>query len=247
MILQKLLRVANPIFDLKNALIDFVLPPHCIICSRYLTPEEKIVCDTCWENLEILPSFFCPDCQNFLDERSFSCGICTHNVTLSAVRSLGTFDDFYQKLIHGFKYQQKISLGQRLGRRLGEMLIKDKTVSRFDCLIPVPLHSARKRERGFNQSEILAEELSKFTELPLLKTLKRIRNTKDQTKLTPEQRIENVTGAFALIDPEKIKGKRVILVDDVITTGATLRECASVLKKAGAKEIIGTTIAVAMI
>ena len=203
MILKKLLRAADPILDFKDALIDFVLPPHCLVCSRYLTPEEKIVCDTCWENLEILLSFFCPDCQSFLEEGSFSCGICTHKEGLSAVRSLGTFDDLYQKLIHGFKYQQKISLGQRFGSRLGEMLTKDKTLPRFDCLIPVPLHSARKRERGFNQSEILAEELSKFTELPLLKALKRIRNTKDQTKLTPEQRIENVRGAFALIDPDK--------------------------------------------
>lgn len=164
------------------------------------------------------------------------------------MRALGTFDDYFQKLIHGFKYQQKSSLGKRLGKALGEKLKEDKIAEKFDCLVPVPLHSARKRDRGFNQSEILALEMSEATNLPVLKKLlKRTKNTKDQTKLTPEERIENVKGAFALKDPEIVAGTRVILVDDVMTTGATLGECASVLLEAGAERVIGATIAVALI
>ena len=168
-------------------------------------------------------------------------------MNLWSVRSLGLFDDHYQKLIHAFKYQAKTSLGKRLGRILAEKLREDGILPGFDCLIPVPLHPARKRERGFNQSELLADELSEVTHLPELKQLlKRIRNTKDQTKLTPEQRIENVKGAFALIDYDRIEGKKVILVDDVMTTGATLKECAKVLTKAGAKRVMGATIAAAI-
>jgi ComF family protein len=243
-----LIRVPGLLLDIKDAFLDFVLPPHCIICSKHLPPEENIVCDVCWDNLTILPSSFCPNCKTFLEEGRLSCRICPEKTAPCAVRSIGVFDAYYQKLIHGFKYQQKLSLGKRLGRSLGERLLKDKIIERFDYLIPVPLHFARKRERGFNQSEILAQELSEVTDLPVLKkVLKRIKNTKDQTKLTPEERIENVKGAFTLIDPEKIEGKRIILIDDVITTGATLSECASVLKEAGAERVMGATIAVALI
>jgi ComF family protein len=245
---QTISKIRNAIDDFKGAIIDFVLPPHCIICSGYLSQQEKVVCNVCWDNLEVLPSPFCPVCKNFLEQGNLFCKICTERKNLCAVRSLGIFDNYYQKMIHGFKYQQKMSLGQRLGKRLGEKLKDDKLTSGFDCIIPVPLHSTRKRERGFNQSEILAQELSDLIHIPVLKKiLKRTRNTKDQTKLTPEERIENVKGAFALKDPEKIEGKRIILVDDVITTGATLGECARVLSKAGADKIMGATIAVALI
>lgn len=239
--------VGAQLLDLKEAILDFVLPPVCIVCKKHLSPAEKIVCDVCWENLAILPSPFCPACKSFLD-KSLSCRGCREKTSLCAARSLGTFDDYFQKLIHGFKYQQKISLGKRLGKTLGEKLKEDKIAEKFDCLVPVPLHSARKRDRGFNQSEVLALEMSEATNLPVLKELlKRTKNTKDQTKLTPEERIENVKGAFALKIPAEIKGKSVILVDDVMTTGATLGECASVLLEAGAERVIGATVAVALI
>ncbi|MGB2698055.1 MAG: ComF family protein [Candidatus Zixiibacteriota bacterium] len=248
MIAKRILKIRDAISDLKGAIIDFVLPSHCITCGNYLSQQERIVCDVCWDNLEVLPSPFCPVCKNILEQGNLLCRICTERKNLCAVRSLGVFDNYYQKMIHGFKYQQKMSLGQRLGKRLGEKLKDDKLTSGFDCIIPVPLHSTRKRERGFNQSEILAQELSDVTHIPVLKkVLKRTRNTKDQTKLTPEERIENVRGAFTLKDPEKIEGKKIILVDDVMTTGATLEECAIVLREAGVERIMGATIAVALI
>jgi ComF family protein len=247
-IAKKILKIRDTVSNLGGAIIDFVLPPHCITCGNCLSPQEKIVCDICWDNLEVLPSPFCPVCMNFMEQGDFFCKICMERKNLCAVRSLGVFDNYYQMMIHGFKYQQKITLGQRLGKRLGEKLIEDRAASEFDCIIPVPLHSVRKRGRGFNQSEILAQELSKVTHIPVLKKiLKRTRNTKDQTKLTPEERIENVKGAFALRDPDIIEGKRIILVDDVMTTGATLWECATVLREAGAETIMGATIAVALI
>ena len=163
------------------------------------------------------------------------------------VKSLGTFDDHYQVLIHNFKYKRKTSLGKRLGLRLGENLCSDQRFLDSDLLMPVPLHPARKRERGFNQSEILAEMVSERINVPLAKgILRRIKNTKDQTNLSAEQRRENVAGAFSVSHPERISGKRIILVDDVITTGATLKECAKVLKEAGAKRIVAATLVVAM-
>lgn len=112
-------------------------------------------------------------------------------------------------------------------------------------MIPVPLHRARKRERGFNQSEILAEGISQVLDRTTLNTvLKRKRNTKDQTHLNVQQRKENVEGAFVVAHPDKVMGKMIILVDDVMTTGATLNECAKMLLEAGAIRIFAVTLAV---
>ena len=261
-------KIANSFTELKDSLLDFIYPPHCIVCGAYLSPQEKDICSFCWDSLSILPDPFCPVCKAFLQGLKTKCGICFvesgsfgHNSagggpasggkeSIQMVKSLGTFDDHYKSLIHNFKYKRKISLGQRLGKRLGENLSLDQRFLEFDFLVPVPLHPARKRERGFNQSEILAEVVSERMNLPVLKrVLKRIKNTKDQTNLNVEQREKNVSGAFSLSsakDGEQIYGKKIILIDDVITTGATLRECAEVLKEGGAKKVVGATLVVAV-
>jgi len=162
-----------------------------------------------------------------------------------AVRSLSTFDDHYKKLIHRFKYDKKIPLGKRLAQSLGQAVAQERDFASCDLVIPVPLHRARHRERGFNQSEVLADGVSQAINLPLAKEiLKRKKNTKDQTYLNAQQRAENVRDAFVVAQPKKINDKKVVLVDDVITTGATLNECARMLEKAGAKRIFAVTLAV---
>jgi ComF family protein len=246
------------LLDLKDDLLDFVYPQHCAICKKYLRREEKDICEVCWKGLVTLPGPFCPYCKSFIAKGDTECGFCKsagefsedHNILL--VRSLGRFDDYYRELIHRFKYGKKIPLGRRLGQRLGETIDDDSIFLKSDLktqnscfLIPVTLHKSRYRERGFNQSEIVAEEISKATGLPFLKDmLKRKKNTKDQTNLSFQQREENVRGAFVVTEPGMINGKKIILVDDVITTGATLSECARMLKQAGAEKILGMTIAV---
>jgi len=239
------------LLDLKDDLLDFVYPQHCAICKKHLGREEKDICEVCWNSLVTLTDPFCPYCKSFLEEGDTTCGFCNsagkfsddHEILL--VRSLGRFDDYYKELIHRFKYGKKIPLGKRLGQRLGETINDDSIFLKSDFLIPVPLHKSRYRERGFNQSDILAEGISKVIGLSVLKSvLKRKKNTKDQTRLSPQEREKNVRGAFVVIEPERINGKKIILVDDVITTGATLSECAWMLKQAGAEKILGMTIAV---
>jgi ComF family protein len=162
-----------------------------------------------------------------------------------AVRSLGTFDDHYQKLIHRFKYGKSLPLGRRLAERLGQVV--SETAGFGDChlVIPVPLHRARHRERGFNQSDVLAQGISQATGVAFGKgILKRKKNTKDQTHLNAQQRAENVKDAFVIKRPDLTNGKRAILVDDVMTTGATLNECAETLRAAGVKEVLAVTLAV---
>jgi ComF family protein len=248
MLLPKLL---HSLLELKDDLLDFVYPQHCAICKKHLRREEKDICQVCWNSLVTLTDPFCPYCKSFIEEEDTECSFCKsagefsedHKILL--VRSLGRFDEYYKELIHRFKYGKKIPLGKRLGRRLGETINDDSIFLKSDFLIPVPLHKSRYRERGFNQSEIIAEEISKATGLPFLKDmLKRKKNTKDQTNLSPQEREKNVRGAFVVTEPEMINGKKIILVDDVITTGATLSECARMLKQAGAEKILGMTIAV---
>ena len=248
----------NFLIELKDDILDFVYPQHCAVCKKHLKREERDVCEVCWNSLVTLPDPFCPYCKSFIEREDTKCSFCEsarkvgedHNFFM--VRSLGRFDDYYRELIHRFKYGKKIPLGRRLAQRLGETINGDSHLKtqnscflESDFLIPVPLHKSRYRERGFNQSEIVAQEISKIIGVSVLKNvLKRKKNTKDQTELSPLQREENVKGAFVVTKPEMINGKKIILVDDVITTGATLSECARMLKQAGAKEILGMTIAV---
>jgi len=246
-----LLKVKDFLRELKDDILDLVYPQSCSICRKPLGRGEKDVCEGCWKTLAILPAPFCPYCKSFLeDEGTVFEHRCVYlskpeDRKIFTARSLGTFDDYYQKLIHRFKYDKKIPLGKRLAQSLGQIVAQDEDFASCDLVIPVPLHRARHRERGFNQSEILAEGVSQAINLPLVKDiLKRKKNTKDQTYLNAQQRTENVRDAFMVIQPERINERDVILVDDVITTGATLNECARMLQKAGAKRIFAVTLAV---
>jgi ComF family protein len=246
-----LLKLKHALLELKDDLLDFVYPQSCPICEKPLNRGEKEVCENCWSTLASLPAPFCPYCKSFLEDEEATlkhrCVYSSHpeDRKILAVRSLGTFDDYYKTLIHRLKYDKKIPLGKRLAQSLGEKVACEKDFISCDLIIPVPLHRTRHRSRGFNQSQILAEGISEVTNLPLIKDiLKRKKNTQDQTYLNAQQRKENVRGAFVVTQPERIVGKQVILVDDVITTGATLNECARMLLNARAKKIFAVTLAV---
>lgn len=253
------MEILKSLVELKNSILDFVFPAHCLLCNTSLSSERGnlqelnpsfLVCQDCWRSLNILPYPFCPSCRAFLDFSQFAsgklrrCPKCPES-SLVLNRSLGLFDPYYQILIHNFKYKRKITLGKMLGRRLGQILKEDGLLEEMDYLAPVPLHSSRERERGYNQSKVLAEEISEKISLPLLdKVLLRKKNTRDQTNLNLEEREKNVKDAFIVKNNSMLRGKGVLLVDDVMTTGATLRECSRVLKEAGARTVIGATIVV---
>jgi len=244
-------KIKHFLIELKDDILDFVYPQSCPICQKPLGREETDICEDCWKTLAFLPAPFCPYCKSFLeDNHTLVEHLCPYlskpeDRKILAVKSLGTFDDHYKKLIHRFKYDRKIPLGKRLAQCLGKVVAQDEDFTNCDLIIPVPLHRARHRERGFNQSEVLAEGVSQAIDLPLAKQiLKRKKNTRDQTYLNAQQRTENVRDAFVVTQPEKINNKAVILIDDVITTGATLNECARMLEETGAKIIFAVTLAV---
>ena len=147
-------------------------------------------------------------------------------------------------VIHEFKYNRQIHLRHLVARWLRAALDDERLRHcEFDVIVPVPLHPARQRERGFNQASLLAELLSAHTSTPCRPLLNRIRYTTTQTALDRSERMENLHNAFRLRKNANVRGLRVLLIDDVLTTGSTLSECARVLKRAGARSVHAATAA----
>ncbi|MFH0771385.1 MAG: ComF family protein [Candidatus Omnitrophota bacterium] len=160
-----------------------------------------------------------------------------------AVYSTG-YNDIIKKCVCLFKYKGKTRLSRHLGEIMSNFALKSRDVMEADLIVPVPLHPVRLRQRQFNQSELLALQISKIINKKVVKDkLKRVRYTAPQTELTGQQRIKNVKEVFAVKNYAGFKDKTVVLVDDVITTGATFSECAKALKKAGARKIVAFALA----
>jgi ComF family protein len=147
-------------------------------------------------------------------------------------------------LIHQFKYGRRFYLRRVLAEFLIEAM-KDARIQAepVDCLVPVPLHPTRLRERGFNQADALAETLSQRNRLPILRCIERRRYTSTQTRFDRVERMQNLRNAFALRKNSDVRGKHLVLLDDVLTTGSTLHECALVLRDAGAESVRAITVA----
>lgn len=224
-------------------------PSFCKVCRALLeTPGEKILCRSCLEKIRTHRSSFCLCCGRFFEgavEPHLCLSCLNERPPFSVHRSGGQYRGELKDAILLFKYRGYEILGKPLGRFLFESLKGEESLWwGVDAIVPVPLHSKRKRERGFNQAKILAEELSRLKNLPLEELiLRKMKNVPAQTSLEREERAKNVRGAYAVLKGGKIRGKTVLLVDDVYTTGSTLKECSRELLKAGAKEIRAITIA----
>ncbi len=160
------------------------------------------------------------------------------------MRSVGVYDKTLLAAIHLFKYRGKTEIGRVLGRMMADFAASAWPPEAFDLILPVPLHKKRLRNRGFNQAVILGREIAKRFALPLdFSSLRREVGTDPQVGLGRKDRRTNVRGAFAVRRPERIRGRKILLVDDVCTTGSTLNECAAVLLRAEAKTVTLLTLA----
>ena len=226
-----------------KALLDIVFPPVCLLCGE--RSLKKGFCEGCGGLIEKerIASPICIVCGiPFPSSRGVdhACGRCEEErPSFISARSAFVFEGKVLDAIHKFKYGRDTSLAGPLAA-----LVRGSHIPQSPCLlVPVPLHPGRLRERGFNQSLLIARELSRITALPLAyNRLRRARDTGQQVGLKAAERKKNVSGAFTVDEPGFFKGKKLLLIDDVITTGATLNECAKVLKKAGA-EVIALTVA----
>jgi competence protein ComFC len=218
-----------------EAALDFLYPPLCVLCRERLSREERVVCSRCWARVERWEGEVPRDGTRLVSPVYAAC--------IYKATEQGMQDDHepMQGIVHNLKYRNKRSLAKRLGKIMAEAV---DTLSLPEAIIPVPLHSARKRERGYNQSDLLAREIGQRLEVPVLeRALKRIKNTKSQTGLRREKRLENVKGAFRVRDAGAIRGRTVLLVDDVTTTGATLEACGEALALAGSIKICAVVAA----
>jgi ComF family protein len=223
---------------------DFLFPPVCFGCEQEV--EHGVICDSCRLLLWTSELEVCPECGRPCARAETGCGRCETEFCLSRVRALGPYHPPYNNLVHALKYREKTRLALVLGSALAALVGQDPDLKQADALCPVPLHPARRRERGYNQSALLALVVSGITGIPVEETLVRVRNTSTQTgKGSDAARAQNLAGAFALKKGAEVSGRRIILVDDVMTSGATLHEAGLALKRAGATEILGLVVAAA--
>ena len=230
-----------------RAFISLFYPPACAVCAVPVGFEEYL-CETCAAKAPRIKPPFCHTCSEPFDgaiTEAFSCANCAHRLlhfeaAVAAFRSRGVV----RKIIHEFKYTHQLHLRHPIAEWLVATLDDPRLNGRrFDLVIPVPLHPARKRERGFNQAELLAEILCARAGLKMQTALERVRYTTTQTAFDRAERMENLRDAFRLRKKADVRGLRVLLIDDVITTGSTLSECARVLKAGGAISVHAATAA----
>lgn len=224
-------------------------PSFCELCTSLLDfPGEKVVCHTCLESIAPPRVSFCLCCGRFFDflGEPHICTNCQKNPPhFSIHRSCGEYQGKLKDIILLYKYRTFKVLGRDLVSLVQRILGRDEELWwGIEATLPVPLHPKKHRQRGFNQAMIIAKGLSEQRGIECLEgVLAKIRNTPPQTSLVAEGRERNVRGTFRVLKKENISGKTLLLVDDVYTTGSTIRECSAVLKDAGAKEIRALTLA----
>jgi competence protein ComFC len=232
-----------------NAALGFAYPEICQICREArATPAEGYVCGGCRAGVQFIKPPFCERCgrpyEGDITVR-FECDNCREMEWHFAwARSAVVARDLVLEVIHGYKYRRALWFEPFLAELLICAARPVLDGQRADMIVPVPLHRRKQREREFNQAERLARRLGTATQLPVnARLLRRVRPTRTQTQLHREERLENVRNAFAMRGGRRLNGERIVLVDDVFTTGATTSACAGVLKAAGAGEVCVWTVA----
>ncbi|MBF0227817.1 MAG: ComF family protein [Desulfobacterales bacterium] len=215
---------------------------------------EKFLCQSCIENLSAKISLpICHKCGILIPEKKRICDACSNYPPAFRIsRSWGIYGHLLQELIHLYKYSGKIQLSKPFGVLLFLCFIQNWELNDIDIIAPVPLHKKRFRYRGFNQSYLLVKNWSLISEKLGIdishikiekKALTRIRNTKPQITMDKHNREKNVKDAFSVTDPDQIKGKKILIIDDVFTTGSTANECAKVLLQNKAQYVDVLTLA----
>jgi len=196
---------------LFNSILNLIFPPRCEVCGK---GSEEALCSECFKQIKFMKPHL-------------------------GIYSVSIYEGPLRNAIHRFKFKKRKILADPLGILLIKYLSHNPMLdmNEFELIIPVPLHKKRLRERGFNQAELLARVIGRYYELPVVSALERVKNTKAQFDLPREERFSNISGAFKVADPRSVYNKRILLLDDIYTTGATIAECSRALKIAGARRV----------
>jgi ComF family protein len=206
-----------------ETLLRLIFPPKCIFCGKILDIEKELeICDDCFEKLDFIKS---PIIMNNV----IAC-VCQYNAVLRGA-------------IVKYKFFDKPSFYRAFGLLLSQRVQEVFKDIKIDLLVSVPLHKKRERERGYNQAKLIAQQVSRHTGIPdRSKVIARVVNTKPQSLLSKEERKYNLEAAFIIEKPKEVQSRTILLIDDVLTTGATLHHCSECLKQAGAKAVFGAVI-----
>jgi ComF family protein len=245
-------RVRGWLAEISDALVSVFFPSGCRTCERLLTSASRVpICEECLSSFTRIASPVCEICGRPMPgltpepEQPLLCPACRDETyAFDRARSFSLYEEAVVRAILLLKFEQIEPLGAWFAERLAEMVSAEADRLAADVVVPVPLHRERERERGYNQAALLSKPLAKRLRLPHKAVLLvRNRARPDKQVLSLEERWESVRGAFATRPGSQVDNLRVLLVDDVLTTGATLDACARALREAGAKSVIGLTAA----
>jgi len=231
-----------------KGLADILFPPRCTLCGSMIRQGRPVFCPACLSSMNAIGSPLCRVCGlPFADAGGTDhlCGDCMASPPpFRVARALGVYEAALLDAIHLFKYHGKVAVGEELGRMMAACDYSGLDIGACAPIIPVPLHPRRLRKRGFNQALVLARQVARRFSVPLdFTTLVRDVDTGPQVNLGKSERDRNVRGAFAVTRRDTIDDRKVLLVDDVYTTGSTVRACADALLAGGAREVAVLTLA----
>lgn len=220
-----------------RTLLDWLFPPTCLGCGE----EGVFICSECFSKIKLVPRDVCNYCGSFTSKKG-KCPNCDNKkLPYAGFRAFAYYDGVVRKAIHHLKYQNDLTIGRYLAGWL--QLVYQRTDWEVDLIVPIPIGEQKRLERGYNQAERLAKPFSELLEIPFTsEALIRINEISSQVGLNHEQRQENVRQAF-VARAQEVKDKRVLLVDDVFTSGATMEAAATELVAAGAKKVFCLTVA----
>jgi len=236
---------------LSDSFLNLFYPEECFICSSPVARRQDCgLCDDCRRKILDLriDGALCPSCgaplPGFATGAANLCLECIRRPPpYSGARSFGYYSTEMRRAIHELKFEGRRPLAKLLAPFLAEIFFESWRREDFDLITAVPLHRVRRRERGFNQAELLSRALAQITGISELRTLRRAAATRSQVGLSDAQRRENVRNAFRCTDAGRVTGKRILLIDDVMTTGATVTSAAEALIGAGAEKVSVLTVA----
>ncbi len=222
--------------------LDLLYPRRCVGCGVSSPETFRYICWDCWSGAARVEAPFCDLCGDPVAgavDHGFICYSCSaEKPAFDGARSAARYDGVVGEALRQLKYEKALWFAPDMAELLHNCLEAEYSACTFDLLVPVPLHHVRRRERGYNQSAVLAYELGRRMDRPVSPgVLRRIRPTATQTNLTAKERLSNVSGAFQNKRAKRLTGRHILLVDDVMTTGATVNACAKALKKGGAASV----------
>jgi len=244
----------NMIEYITEGLLNLVFPLNCKICKTPIRESKGYsICEDCFKTIKLIEQPYCVKCgkpliptEFFIQNREILCFDCKNKkYSFEFSRSTGVYDKVLKKCIHLFKYYGEKKLAKPLGKHMIDYLVKnDEFKKKIDLIIPIPLHKNDLKKRGFNQSILLGRIIGNYFSIPVEeKVLIKKKLTPFQVNLSKKEREKNILKVFSVEKPEEIKGKNILILDDVFTTGSTVEECAKELMKARANNIFVLTLA----